>query len=71
MKFINCALTYAKGVFRPFNIPDKKYGFVKTSLKNARIYSDVAFFLNEELKNIVFNKFNNWIWVINYWFVTA
>jgi hypothetical protein len=58
---INCALTYAKGVFNPLSIPDKKYGLVKTPLKNYLIYSGEPFLRNEELKKIVFNRLRSWI----------
>mgnify|MGYP006995462464 CR=1 FL=1 len=56
---MNCERTYAKGVFSPFNKPEMNYCFVNTDLKNARIYYEVALFLNEELKNITFNKFKS------------
>lgn len=45
--------------------------FVNTDLKNVRIYYDDALFRNDELKNTVFSKFSNWIWVMYYWFDTA
>lgn len=70
IKLTNWALTYENGVLSPRSKLWIKKERVKISLKNLRIYSVDDFFLNEELKNIVLNRFNNWIWVINSWLIT-